>query len=114
MCLLFFKQKTAYEMRISDWSSDVCSSDLWKRRWIVLLGTWAVAIPGWLLVASMPRVYQSSSRIYVDTLSVLPTLLRGIAIQNDPAPPFHLMQQTLLCRPNHQIGMATCRERVCQ
>src|SRR3546814_13828583 len=29
LCLfLFFKQKTAYEMRISDWSSDVCSSDL--------------------------------------------------------------------------------------
>src|SRR3546814_2132527 len=26
--LFFFKQKTAYEMRISDWSSDVCSSDL--------------------------------------------------------------------------------------
>src|SRR3546814_6399645 len=31
VCVLvffFFKQKTAYEMRISDWSSDVCSSDL--------------------------------------------------------------------------------------
>src|SRR3546814_18969293 len=28
----FFKQKTAYEMRISDWSSDVCSSDLLERR----------------------------------------------------------------------------------
>src|SRR3546814_10783986 len=30
MCsyLLYFKQKTAYEVRISDWSSDVCSSDL--------------------------------------------------------------------------------------
>src|SRR3546814_7685260 len=28
MCLFFFTQKTAYEMRISDWSSDVCSSDL--------------------------------------------------------------------------------------
>src|SRR3546814_4973900 len=28
----FFKQKTAYEMRISDWSSDVCSSDLWAMR----------------------------------------------------------------------------------
>src|SRR3546814_3513269 len=27
----FFKQKTAYEMRISDWSSDVCSSDLTMR-----------------------------------------------------------------------------------
>src|SRR3546814_5073354 len=32
--LFFFKQKTAYEMRISDWSSDVCSSDL----------TWAAAM----------------------------------------------------------------------
>src|SRR3546814_7771469 len=29
--MLFFKQKTAYEMRISDWSSDVCSSDLGDR-----------------------------------------------------------------------------------
>src|SRR3546814_13127027 len=29
-CFFFFKQKTAYEMRISDWSSDVCSSDLKK------------------------------------------------------------------------------------
>src|SRR3546814_3815491 len=40
MCLMcaffffFFKQKTAYEMRISDWSSDVCSSDLDRMRGI--------------------------------------------------------------------------------
>src|SRR3546814_19618593 len=31
LCFFFIKQKTAYEMRISDWSSDVCSSDLWDR-----------------------------------------------------------------------------------
>src|SRR3546814_8963118 len=31
LCCFFFKQKTAYEMRISDWSSDVCSSDLKSR-----------------------------------------------------------------------------------
>src|SRR3546814_13585478 len=39
----FFKQKTAYEMRISDWSSDVCSSDLtiWR-----LLDYVAVDYPG--------------------------------------------------------------------
>src|SRR3546814_1767714 len=30
--VFFFKQKTAYEMRISDWSSDVCSSDLQPKR----------------------------------------------------------------------------------
>src|SRR3546814_8264817 len=28
MCFFFYKRKTAYDMRISDWSSDVCSSDL--------------------------------------------------------------------------------------
>src|SRR3546814_6309910 len=33
-CLFFFKQKTAYEMRISDWSSDVCSSDLTAGRFV--------------------------------------------------------------------------------
>src|SRR3546814_18139714 len=32
MLVFFFKQKTAYEMRISDWSSDVCSSDLARTR----------------------------------------------------------------------------------
>src|SRR3546814_5640083 len=32
VCFFFFKQKTAYEMRISDWSSDVCSSDLGHRQ----------------------------------------------------------------------------------
>src|SRR3546814_9472736 len=31
MLFFFFKQKTAYEMRMSDWSSDVCSSDLLHR-----------------------------------------------------------------------------------
>src|SRR3546814_6789793 len=34
MIFFFFKQKTAYEMRISDWSSDVCSSDLRPLRWV--------------------------------------------------------------------------------
>src|SRR3546814_1756143 len=33
MIFFFFKQKTAYEMRISDWSSDVCSSDLYLFHW---------------------------------------------------------------------------------
>src|SRR3546814_5754730 len=38
VCFFFFKQKTAYEMRISDWSSDVCSSDLWSE--------WVDFVPG--------------------------------------------------------------------
>src|SRR3546814_8177258 len=43
--MFFFKQKTAYEMRISDWSSDVCSSDLlWRGRAIELAGHDAIAV----------------------------------------------------------------------
>src|SRR3546814_18003214 len=37
----FFKQKTAYEMRISDWSSDVCSSDLENSQWTI----WTTIFP---------------------------------------------------------------------
>src|SRR3546814_1054157 len=43
----FFKQKTAYEMRISDWSSDVCSSDLLSS--LRLMGTGSAAIPAWAI-----------------------------------------------------------------
>src|SRR3546814_8388381 len=46
---LFFKQKTAYEMRISDWSSDVCSSDL-----NAFPGAWLV--PGNLRIGNFIRL----------------------------------------------------------
>src|SRR3546814_6758455 len=43
LCIFFFKQKTAYEMRISDWSSDVCSSDLFEDDDITMrTGEWQV------------------------------------------------------------------------
>src|SRR3546814_2777674 len=44
-----FKQKTAYEMRISDWSSDVCSSDL---RFIPLLGPLLGPLVIWRRIAA--------------------------------------------------------------
>src|SRR3546814_5009128 len=45
-CFFFFKQKTAYEMRISDWSSDVCSSDLFVREVKVIDGNAAIIEQG--------------------------------------------------------------------
>src|SRR3546814_3100701 len=44
ICVFFFKQKTAYEMRISDWSSDVCSSDLAEARKAEAIGP-AIGLP---------------------------------------------------------------------
>src|SRR3546814_2511719 len=51
MFCFFFKQKTAYEMRISDWSSDVCSSDLgssrdWAAKGVRLAGVEAIVAEG--------------------------------------------------------------------
>src|SRR3546814_8387259 len=47
----FFKQKTAYEMRISDWSSDVCSSDLAAE-----LGVSEPSISAWETDKARPKV----------------------------------------------------------
>src|SRR3546814_13264859 len=50
----FFKQKTAYEMRISDWSSDVCSSDL--RAWALHVGEVLLAVGDQLALELRARV----------------------------------------------------------
>src|SRR3546814_6493233 len=88
LCLFFFfKQKTAYEMRISDWSSDVCSSDLLLAEEVVdpedlLLGEHRVEVgvepPGALQVGAERLLHHDARSI------------------------------------DEQIGRASCRERVCQ
>src|SRR3546814_2717728 len=45
LSFFFFKQKTAYEMRISDWSSDVCSSDLVEVGGLVVRDVRALVVP---------------------------------------------------------------------
>src|SRR3546814_9011496 len=89
-CLFFFKQKTAYERRISDWSSDVCSSDLLDRERA------ADAI-------EMACIGLGVSR---DDLARQPALTATI---NTNSP---LQLDIPMCEG--QIGRASCRERVCQ
>src|SRR3546814_3451081 len=95
--VFFFKQKTAYEMRISDWSSDVCSSDLAAARDRAAAATRADGrrcrsdVPhavGFLaddvVVAGAVRQHRGSARLF-------------------------------RAAPRHgKIGRASCRERVCQ
>src|SRR3546814_10318856 len=49
----FFKQKTAYEMRISDWSSDVCSSDLVQHAAEHLIGCYRDGDPDFIAHTSL-------------------------------------------------------------
>src|SRR3546814_2177800 len=92
----FFKQKTAYEMRISDWSSDVCSSDLVKdgnqrvdlRRAGGVLHDHDRLPPFFFLRVADAPIHHARAR--VDSAAV------ELAAAGD------------------EIGRASCRERVCQ
>src|SRR3546814_2135116 len=97
----FCKQKTAYEMRISDWSSDVCSSDLGG-------DTHEKSIRP---VHRMPggrgrRVYFRRSGRGKSRLPRQP-----LALEDDQADPDAARTG---CGLHGEIGRASCRERVCQ
>src|SRR3546814_3237535 len=95
--VFFFKQKTAYEMRISDWSSDVCSSDLTlgkqePLRRLPPIGERRLPHGDGLPPPSQP---------FLDGIE--PDLPATEQQNLDPA-----MQEEL----SQQIGRASCRERV--
>src|SRR3546814_1128869 len=91
--VFFFKQKTAYEMRISDSSSDVCSSDLVNARC------------RHALTRSFPM------RPTITAFESSPNRGRGLARDMRVRWAFEEVGQPY---DVHQIGRASCRERVCQ
>jgi polysaccharide chain length determinant protein (PEP-CTERM system associated) len=73
---------------------------IWGRRWYVLFTALGVCIIGWTAVFMIPSRYQASTRIYVDTDTLLAPLLRGMAVDTNMAQQVDMMQRTLLSRPN--------------
>ncbi len=72
----------------------------WRRRWLMLFVVWGVCLVGWAVVAFIPDRYQSSTRIFVDTDSLLRPLLRGLAVETNALRQVEIMKQTLISRPN--------------
>lgn len=87
---------------------------IWRRKWITALTAWAVCVVGWSAIAMLPNRYESYTRIYVDADQLLTPLLRGIAVDVDPAQQLDVLQRTLLSRPNMEelIHMADLDRRV--
>ena len=73
---------------------------IWRRRAYVLISAWVVCTAGWLFVAQIPNKYEATARIYVDTQSMLNTLMRGIAADTDVVQQINMIRQTLISRPN--------------
>src|SRR3546814_4637304 len=94
-CVLFFffKQKTAYEMRISDWSSDVCSSDL------APVGQ-CLPVPDGYDMAEAAALPETLFTVWSNLFERVYIVEGDIVLVHGGT--------------SGQIGRASCRERVCQ
>src|SRR3546814_12957075 len=120
----FFKQKTAYEVRISDWSSDVCSSDLGtsylvgKSDTVVEVSARLVDLrDGQLLWQGSAKASSAESRGNQSSLAgiLLQTVVEQIAdTVSDQGNVIAGVASQRLLAPRSQIGRASCGERVCQ
>ncbi|WP_019625771.1 XrtA system polysaccharide chain length determinant [Thioalkalivibrio sp. ALJT] len=72
----------------------------WRRRWWILPVAWLVCLGGWAYVHSLPDVYESESRVFVNTQSVLDPLLRGMTVRPDTEQSLRMITSTLLSRDN--------------
>src|SRR3546814_7210246 len=129
LCLCFFQQKTAYEMRISDWSSYVCSSDL-TGLLLDLTRRFGRLVPHILTQYHHPDTPEISvirSNIVGDAKSRVTQKPAGAYWHSDLSYDASPSDCTFLysvdvparggdtCFANmYQIGRGSCRERVCQ
>src|SRR3546814_8175065 len=102
LVVCFFKQKTAYEMRISDWSSDVCSSDLGEQE-LSGKGVSACATCDGFFYRGKKVVVIGGGNTAVEEALYLTN-------HSDDVTLIH-RRDSLRCE---KIGRASCRERVCQ
>src|SRR3546814_7504632 len=103
-CLFFFKQKTAYEMRISDWSSDVCSSDLRSAHLREAVELALVELERVVDAGHGGRVFQRGGLVAGGRAFDLGQVVLEVRDRLRMAPVDRVLQ----------IGRASCRERVCQ
>src|SRR3546814_1392866 len=101
----FFKQKTAYEMRISDWSSDVCSSDLDEGGRLAVGGDRASAsTPGYYMQPTV--VADTAPDMRINNEEVFGPVVSTIRVKD--------YEEALAVANRGEIGRASCRERRCQ
>src|SRR3546814_8585836 len=104
MIFFFFKQKTAYEMRISDWSSDVCSSDLEEGR---------VLTQDELILVSYLELkeFAQERRIDLSSFKSKTVLVQELQNGKDPVCLGHLPKERSEERRVGKECVSTCRSR---
>src|SRR3546814_15704460 len=113
----FFKQKTAYEMRISDWSSDVCSSDLGLHKAPLAPDTRGRDGARLDEIAHRVGMNLEQPRGFSDGQDMLAHLAHRSAPSAPPHQPRRCASILVTKRRGHRprkIGRASWRERVCE
>src|SRR3546814_4504920 len=95
-----FKQKTAYEMRISDWSSDVCSSDLTSASPLLAVEAMRAGATDYLVKPVAPDRLMHA--------------LHSATMRETPRDELQPLAEKIPATLDFEIGRASCRERVCQ
>ena len=72
----------------------------WRYRWSAILVAWLIASAGWIVVNVLQDRYEASTRVYVDTQTVLKPLLTGLAVQPNSDQITVMLSRTLMSRPN--------------
>src|SRR3546814_17102571 len=107
--IFFFKQKTAYELRISDWSSDVCSSDLLQRPEIRAA-----------ILSEVPQAIDTDQALlrYIASFDYMFSLGDPPNYVPKASDSIGAKSKRLGVRPEElnydEIGSTSCRKRVCQ
>src|SRR3546814_7286167 len=110
--LFCFKQKTAYEVRISDWSSDVCSSDLQRAAPEMRCGGGVAGAAGEGEVHLVAG--QRDRRVDPGERPRMPAYRHVDVVEAAGADHEALARPALLGGAPVEIGRASCRERVCK
>jgi polysaccharide chain length determinant protein (PEP-CTERM system associated) len=71
----------------------------WRFRWIAMIVAWVVCVGGWIVVFSLPDMYESSAKVYVDTRTMLKPLLDKLTVEADIYSQLRLVRQGMLGRP---------------
>src|SRR3546814_6694954 len=112
LILCFFKQKTAYELRISDWISDVCSSDLST----IVMGR-RVLRPGPIPEVELKRYFpgqDQGSPTNRSDAGPRPSPGKGVVSPGQLPSHYAPSKPLRLHATSAEIGRASCGERVCQ
>jgi len=73
---------------------------IWRKRWVVLVVAWLLAVVGWVWVYTLENRYEAQARVYVDTQSLLRPLMSGMAVQPNVEQQVAMVTRTLASRPN--------------